>query len=79
MAEILILCAFGAIVTEIYVRTRRPKLYAFLNSAAGIGSMLLIQYITEGGFAVNAYNSALSAILGVPGGVLLFILNIVGG
>lgn len=78
MAQILVLCTFGVIVTEIYIRTRRPKLYAFLNSAAGVGTMLLMQYIA-GGFAVNAYNSALSAILGIPGAVLLFIVNITGG
>lgn len=79
MAEILILCALGVIVAEIYARTRRPKLYAFLNSAAGVGSMLLVQYMTGNGFLVNAYSSALSAILGVPGAALLFIINVTGG
>lgn len=77
MAEIIILAVFGVIITEIYARTRRPKLYAFVNTALGIGSLILWQALS-GTINLTAYNSALSAILGIPGTVLLYIMSIGG-
>ncbi len=77
MWETVILCGLGLVMAEIYSRTRRPKLYAFLNSALGVGSMLMMRLITEG-FSVTSFNSAFSAILGVPGTALIYIMNISG-
>lgn len=77
MAEIIILAVFGLIMTEIYTRTKRPKLYAFLNAAIGIGSLILWQALSST-INITAYNSALSAILGMPGTVLLYIMSLGG-
>lgn len=77
MAEIIILAVFGLIMTEVYARTRRPKLYAFLNAAVGVGSLILWQTLS-GTINITAYSSALSAILGIPGTVLLYIMSVGG-
>lgn len=76
MVEIIVLSVLAVIVTEVYAHTRHPKLFAFFNSAAGVGGMLLSQYLTTGGFTVTMYNSALSAILGIPGAVLIYIAGV---
>lgn len=77
MYEILILCLLGVIMTEIYSRTKRPKLYAFLNVIIGSGSFIVLQSLTDT-LSVTNFNSALSAILGVPGTVLIYIVNALG-
>lgn len=76
MAEIIILCVMGLIMAEVYVRTKRPKLYAFLNTAAGTGGMLLVQLITKSEICVTGFNTAISGILGMPGAVLCVIMEI---
>ena len=76
MVEIIVLSVLAVIVAEVYAHARRPKLFAFFNSAAGVGGMLLSQYLTTGGFTVTMYNSALSAILGIPGAVLIYIAGV---
>lgn len=78
MAEIAVLCVFAVIVTEIYARTKHPKLSALINSGLGIGGMLLSQILAVGTVCVTPYNAALSAILGIPGAVLLYIFNLWG-
>lgn len=77
MAEIMILVVLGLIITEVYARTRRPKLYAFINTAVGIASLVLFQ-VSGGIINITAFNSAFSAILGIPGTVLLYIMSIGG-
>lgn len=74
MLEIVILVVLGLIMTEAYIHTKRPKLYAALNTAFGAISLVLVQTLS-GGFNVTIYNSAISAILGVPGTILLYIMN----
>lgn len=76
MAGIILLCVAGLIVTEIYVRTRRPKLFALINSFLGVGGMLLIESLTGGAASVNEYSMAISAILGLPGAALMYILGL---
>lgn len=78
MAEIVILCVLALIMSEIYSRTSRPKLYAFLNTAAGAGSLLLSQLMINGSICVNNYSCAFSAILGIPGTVLVSLLQMGG-
>lgn len=77
MYEAIILCVLGLVITEIYSRTKHPKLYAFLNIIAGSGSLVILQALTAG-FPITVYNSAFSAILGVPGTVLIYIMNVSG-
>jgi len=75
MAEIVILCVLAIAMGEIYSRTKRPKLYALLNTAAGAGSLILSQLIINGGICLNSYNCAFSGILGIPGTVLISLLQ----
>lgn len=77
MYEILILCFLGVILIEIYSRTRRPKLYAFMNVVLGSGSLIVLQSLT-GNFPITVFNSALSAVLGAPGTALIYIVNSLG-
>lgn len=74
MAEIISLCVMGAIMCEIYARTKRPKLYAFLNTAAGAGSLFLWQFFSDC-VCINNFNSAVSGILGIPGVILCALLG----
>lgn len=78
MVEIVILGISALFMSEIYSRTRRPKLYAFLNTAAGAGALLLSQLAVNGEICINNYSCALSGILGVPGAVLVMLLGIGG-
>ncbi len=78
MVEAVILCALALIMGEIYTRTKHPKLYALLNTAAGVGCMLLAQFCLNGTIRVNSFNGAVSGILGVPGAILCAILQIGG-
>ncbi len=74
MAEIIVLCVMGVIMCEIYSRTKRPKLYALLNTAAGAGGLFLLQLFLDGVY-INNFNSAISGILGVPGVILCALLG----
>ncbi len=78
MAEIVILGVLAVFMGEIYARTKRPKLYAFLNTAAGAGSLLLSQYFLNGSVCVNNYSCAISGILGIPGVILVSLLGMGG-
>lgn len=75
MTEIILLCAMAIAVTEVYVRTRRPKRYALINSALGVGSMLFFQHMLTDEITVTAFNTAFSAIMGVPASLLMLILG----
>ena len=75
MAEIVILCVLALIVGEVYIRTKRPKLYALLNTAAGAGVLLVLQLAAKGEICITGFNTALSGILGIPGAVLCFIMD----
>lgn len=74
MAETIILCIMGAVMCEIYSRTKRPKFYALLNTAAGAGSLFLLQFFSDG-VCINNFNSAVSGILGIPGVILCALLG----
>lgn len=78
MAEIIALSVLALIMGEIYARTKRPKLYALLNTAAGAGSLLLAQYLINGGICINSFNCAVSGILGIPGAILCTLLQMGG-
>ncbi len=75
MPEIIILCLLALIMSEIYVRTKRPKLYAFLNAAIGTGSLIVMQFLIKGAITLNNFNGAVSGILGVPGAILCILLQ----
>lgn len=74
MAEIVILCVMGVIMCEVYSRTKHPKLYALLNTAAGVGSLFLWQFFSDC-VCINNFNSAVSGILGIPGVILCALLG----
>lgn len=76
MTEIVILAAVGLIMTEIYVKTKRPKRYALINSVLGIGGLLLVKLISPG-LAVTFCNSAFSAVLGLPGAALIYFSGVI--
>lgn len=75
MTEIIVLCVMGVIMSEIYVHTKRPKLYALINSLLGTGSMLCSQFLAGGEINISGYNAAFSAIAGVPATVLSLIIG----
>ena len=75
MAEIIALCALGVVMGEVYARTKHPKLYALVNTAAGAGSLLLAQLLLNGEICVNSFNGAFSGILGIPGTILWVLLG----
>ncbi len=71
MAEITVICILAVFVAVLYGKTAHPKLYAFLNAAAGVLSLAASQiYFGSGPENITPYNTALSVILGVPGTVL---------
>ncbi len=70
MEELIVMCAAGIIMAVLYSKTAYPELYAFLNIAAGAGSLILSELAAEGSLAgINTYKAAVSVILGVPGTV----------
>lgn len=75
MGQAIFLCVIAVIVAEVYARTRHPKIYALLNSAAGVAIMLLLRHFTAGVWEITPYNSALSAVLGIPGALLIYIVG----
>lgn len=78
MAEILILCGLALIMSQIYSRTKKPKLYALLNTSAGVGVLLLARILINGGICINNFSCALSGILGVPGAILVSFIEFGG-
>ena len=75
MVEIIILCTLAVIMSEVYSKTKHPKLYALLNTAAGAGSLILSQLVLKGEICINSYNCAFSGILGIPGAILLSLIH----
>lgn len=65
------------IMTGIYIRTKRPKLYALLGALSG--ALGLIVFSVFAGFEVNFFNSALSVVLGIPGAVTVWIISAIWG
>ncbi len=75
MLEIVTLCVLALMMGEIYARTKRPKLYAVLNVAAGTGSFIALQFFLNGAININNLNGAISGILGIPGAILCVLLQ----
>ncbi len=71
---IIFLAAAALLMTELYARTRRPKLYAVLNSAAGIAVLLGVSSAMGTQIQVSWFGAGLSAVLGVPGAALYLLL-----
>jgi|GEM_PF-3165422 len=67
----LVLLAFSMI--SVYIRTKKPKRFAVLNSAAGLISFAAVRLFTVGTVSFSVGSAGLSAILGIPG-VFLYIL-----
>lgn len=68
MAEITVIFVAAVIMAMLYRRTSRPKLYAFINTAAGMISLVASEIIFDGGVdGITYYNMAVSVILGIPG------------
>ena len=77
----IIMCAFilisALIMTGIYIRTKRPKLYAL--GGALTGGLVLVMFSVFCGIEINFYNSALSAVLGISGAVTIWIISVIWG
>lgn len=77
----IIMCGFilisALIMTGIYIRTKRPKLYAL--GGALTGGLVLVMFSVFCGIEINFYNSALSAVLGIPGAVTIWIITVIWG
>lgn len=73
---VIMVCAF--IMTEIYIRTKRPKLYAVLGALSGVLGLTVLS-VLSGNMEINLVNSALSAILGIPGAVMVWIISAIWG
>lgn len=79
MTDIFILCGLGLIMAELYMHTKRPKLYAVMNSVAGAAALISMQLLGVLSSAVNSFSSGFCAVMGIPGAVLMFILNTLQG
>ncbi len=77
MTEIIILSILGILMAELYTRTKRPKLYALLNTSLGGIALAFVQAVSGGMIIIDSYNAAFSAILGLPGAVLVYAAKIV--
>ena len=76
MAEITAVCAAAVLTAAMYGKTAHPKLYALINAGTGVLSLAASQlYSGAGPEGITPYNTALSAILGVPGTVLHIIIG----
>lgn len=73
---VIIVSAF--IMTGIYIRTKRPKLYAVLGALSGVLGLTVLS-VLSGNIEINLVNSALSAILGIPGAVMVWIISAIWG
>lgn len=71
---VIFLAAAALLMTELYARTRRPKLYAVLNSTAGIAVLLGFSAVMGAQIKVSWFGAGLSAVLGVPGAALYLLL-----
>ena len=69
MAEMIVMCAAGVIMAVLYSKTAHPELYAFINIAAGAGSLVLSGYAAGSLSGINTFSAAVSVILGIPGTV----------
>ena len=78
----IIMCAFilisALIMTGIYIRTKRPKLYAVFGALSGVLGLTVLS-VLSGNMEINLVNSALSAILGIPGAVMVWIISAIWG
>ena len=78
MSEIILICVSAVIVAVIYSRSRCPKLYALINTAAGILSLAACEMLFTGNLnGIDIWDTALSAILGVPGTMLHALLKLI--
>lgn len=73
LCGIIVISAF--IMTEIYIRTKRPKLYALIGALSGGLGLAALSVFGE--TEVNFFNSALSAVLGLPGAAMIWIISLV--
>ncbi len=78
MAEIILICIAALIMAAVYSGSRHPKMYAFINTAAGVLSLAASEMLFSGNLnGINYYNTALSAILGVPGTLLHALIKLI--
>ncbi len=66
------------IMSGLYLKTKRPKLYAFSGSILGGAALLVISGLSGGAVEINFMNAALSAVLGIPGAVLVWAVPFLG-
>lgn len=74
---VIVVSAF--IMTGIYIRTKRPKLYALLGALSGGLGLVALSFLSGGKPEINFLNSALSAVLGIPGAVMIWIISVIWG
>ena len=78
MAEIILVCTAAIIMAVIYSRSRCPKLYAFINTAAGVISLAACEMLFAGNLdGIDIWDTALSAVLGIPGTMLHALLKLI--
>ncbi len=70
MFGIIFLVLTALLMISVYMRTRKPKLFAAVNSAAGIALFAAVKLFTAGTFTFSAGSAGICAILGVPGAFL---------
>ncbi len=78
MAEIILICTAAVIMAVIYSRSRCPKTYAFVNTAAGVISLAACEMLFSGSLdEIDIWDTALSAIFGVPGTMLHALIKLI--
>lgn len=73
MAEIIFVVISAAVMTAFYCRTEHPKMYAFLNTAAGLAVLTAESFLSGNMF--GSFGAALAAVFGMPGAALHIMLG----
>lgn len=73
MAEIIFSAVSAAVMTAVYCHTDHPKMYAFINTAAGLAVLIAESFLSGGTFGYFA--AALAAVFGMPGALLHILLG----
>lgn len=74
-AQIIGICLTALLMSEIYLHTKRPKLYAFVSIASGCAALLIYKLMISTG-SINFFNVSIAAVLGVPGVILCAALEV---
>ena len=68
----------ASVMSGLYLKTKRPKFYAFLGAVLGGAALLVISGLSGGAVEINYLNAAFSAVFGIPGAVFVWAVPFLG-